>query len=97
MHQDVEKQNEHTRALALPDQSFMQLAHTNLANDQDPSTSDNKITIFNHGRDKFDALLKDLRQAESYIHLLYFIFRTDLMGEEILGILAGKAEAGVDV
>lgn len=93
----ISQQIEHTRNRQFADLSLKQMAHMNLVNAQAPLTSDNRVRIFNNGREKFDALLDDLRNARSYIHLLYFIFRTDELGKEILDILIERARAGLDV
>lgn len=93
----IDKQIEHTRGTRFADQRFVQLARLNLANGRAPLSDDNEVRIFNCGRDKFEALTADLKAAENYIHLLYFIFRTDGLGGEILDILTEKAEAGLDV
>ena len=93
----LEGQVEHTRSLEMADRSFPQMAHMNLINAHSPLSSDNSVRVFTNGRDKFDSLLEDLRQARNYIHLLYFIFRTDELGREILDILSEKARAGLDV
>lgn len=93
----IEKQIEHTKGEEFADHRFRQLAHLNLVNDHAPVSNDNSVRIFNHGRDKFTALLEDLRTARHYIHLLYFIFRTDDLGEQILSVLTEKARAGLDV
>ena len=93
----IRRQIEHTRGRQFSDLSFKQMAHMNLVQGQAPFTSDNSVKVFNHGREKFASLLADLRAAQSYIHFLYFIFRTDELGREILDILTEKARAGLDV
>jgi len=60
-------------------------------------TNDNKVRVFNTGREKFESLLKALRTANSFIHLEYYIFRKDTIGQLILEILEDKAKNGVEV
>lgn len=55
---------------------------------------DNKIDIFTSGRDKFDALIADLQSARSYIHLEYYIFKDDKIGNTIADILIKKPAKG---
>ena len=57
----------------------------------------NKIDIFTSGRAKFDALIADLQNAHSYIHLEYYIFKDDKIGNTIADILIKKAGEGVKV
>lgn len=57
----------------------------------------NDVKIFNNGKDKFDALIADLRAAENSINLQYYIFENDNIGREIREILMQKARAGVTV
>lgn len=60
-------------------------------------TEDNDIAIFTHGKDKYDALLKDIKNASTSIHLLYFIIKDDNIGRKIVDLLTCKARQGVDV
>ena len=60
-------------------------------------TSDNDVKLYTDGNDKFRDLKEDLRNAERFIHLEYYIIRKDPLGDEIMDILAEKAEAGVEV
>ena len=61
-------------------------------------TKGNHVDLYFHGQEKFDALKKDLRAAKKFIHLEYFIWRSnDLLGQELKAILMEKARAGVEV
>lgn len=57
----------------------------------------NHIQVFTSGDKKFEALKRDLRQAERYIHLQYYIIENDEIGREIRDILEQKAREGVKV
>ena len=57
----------------------------------------NEIQIFTNGKDKFDALIEDLNNAQSYINLQYYIFENDEIGNIIKNILIEKAKAGLNV
>jgi cardiolipin synthase len=57
----------------------------------------NKIDIFTSGKEKFDALKRDLLNAKHYIHLQYYIFENDRLGNEICDLLIKKAQEGVKV
>ena len=60
-------------------------------------TQDNSARIFADGAEMFAAMMADMRKAESHIHLLYYIFRNDALGREIVAILTEKARSGVEV
>lgn len=62
-----------------------------------PLTANNSIEVFIDGRDKFEALKRDLREARSSILLQYYIFADDTLGNEIADILVERARAGVMV
>ena len=60
-------------------------------------TFNNKVTRFITGADKFEALVRDIRQAKEYIHLEYYIWRGDKLGTRLVEELTKKAEEGVEV
>jgi cardiolipin synthase len=60
-------------------------------------TDNNSVETFTNGREKFDRLLKDIRNAEDHIHLQYYIFRMDVIGGEIYDALVEKQKEGVAV
>jgi len=73
------------------------LINLNIMGSQSIYTKGNDIQVYTNGKEKFTALLSDLRAAESSIHLVYFIYRNDDLGKIILKILTEKAKAGVTV
>jgi len=60
-------------------------------------TTKNEITLFTDGREKFDALIEDIKQAEDHIHFQYYIYRSDALGEEVRDALTEAARRGVKV
>ena len=60
-------------------------------------TTDNALTIYNDGKEKFDALIQDIENAQDYIHIQYYIFRNDTLGKRILQALEDKLEEGLEV
>lgn len=60
-------------------------------------TDDNDITIFQDGNDKFNALIEDMKQAENYIHVQYYIIKNDVLFNRIREVLVEKAREGVEV
>ena len=53
--------------------------------------------LFSSGEELLAALTDDLRSAEKYIFLEYFIIAQGSLWDEIHGILVRKAQSGVDV
>ena len=71
--------------------------HLNLVSSESLFTQDNQVEIYVTGSEKFDSLLKSLESARKYIHLEYYIFRSDNLGKKIISILEEKAKQGVEV
>ena len=55
------------------------------------------VKYFPSGETKFEELLKQLKEAENFIFLEYFIVEEGIMWGQVLEILAKKAAEGVDV
>ena len=62
-----------------------------------PTHRNTSVKYFACGEEKFEELKRQLRQAESYIFLEYFIIDKGRMWGEILDILKEKVWQGVDV
>lgn len=60
-------------------------------------TQDNNVEIFFEGNDKFNALMESIENAKEYIHLQYYIFKSDGLGSKIIDLLCKKAQEGVKV
>lgn len=60
-------------------------------------TINNEIELLSSGREKFERLKMDLRNAKRSIFFQYYIFQDDLIGNEIAEILMSKAREGVKV
>ncbi|MBQ6621878.1 MAG: cardiolipin synthase [Mogibacterium sp.] len=62
-----------------------------------PVYDNTEATYYPSGEAKFADMLEELRKAEKFIFLEYFIIEEGYMWGEVLRILAEKAQAGVDV
>ena len=62
-----------------------------------PFLANNDVEIFTNGKDKFDALKRDILAAERYIHIQYYIIENDTIGNEIAELLKAKVAEGVRV
>src|SRR5699024_3485379 len=60
-------------------------------------TVNNSVQTFTNGRDKFDHLLEDIRNAKDHIHFQYYIFRMDTIGKEIYNAMLQKQKEGISV
>lgn len=60
-------------------------------------TADNDVDIYPESNMFFNSLLEELKKAEEYINIQFYIFKDDRIGKEIIEILKEKAKAGVEV
>ncbi len=68
-----------------------------LNNSESVLTYGNKVSLLNNGDQKFDCLIEELKKAKHFIHLQYYIFSIDTIGNTIKNILIQKAKEGVEV
>lgn len=57
----------------------------------------NSVVIFTNGKKKFDQLMEDMRNAQQYIYLQYYIYSDDKLGNRLLDLLSEKVKEGVQV
>lgn len=62
-----------------------------------PLTGGNNVKILVNGENKFPEVLEALEQAQHHIHIEYYIFENDGIGNKIKEILMRKAREGVQV
>lgn len=62
-----------------------------------PVYENTDVTYFPCGEDKFERLLEELKKAEKFIFLEYFIVERGIMWDSILEILEQKVKEGVEV
>lgn len=60
-------------------------------------TETNQIKLLKNGSEKFKELFSAIRSARHSIHLEYFNFRNDSIGNKLFELLAEKAAEGVEV
>lgn len=56
-----------------------------------------QISIYTNGKDKFRELLAEMEKAHHHIHLQYYIFCDDEIGNRVKQLLIRKAREGVEV
>ena len=76
---------------------FSDLVFFNLESAGCMLSGDNAVEIFTDGNDKFDALIEDIKNAESYIFLQYYIIKDDVLFQRIREALLEKAAQGVEI
>ena len=68
-----------------------------LLNDNSPLTGNNEVKLLLNGENKFPEVLEALQAAKQHIHIEYYIFEDDTIGNQIKDILIQKAREGVKV
>lgn len=68
-----------------------------LNSNQAALTLDNSVEIYYSGKKLYEKLLVDLENASQSIHMEYFIWKSDKLGQKIKDILIRKSTQGVDV
>lgn len=84
-------------ALEQADQGTARLADYVRKNGNFSVYQNTRVRYFPLGEDKFEEMLRQLKRAEKFIFMEYFILREGYMWEKILEILEEKARAGVEV
>jgi cardiolipin synthase len=65
--------------------------------DQSLISIGNAVVLLNNGEEKFPALFSALENARFHIHMEYYIFTSDDVGNRIADILIAKKKEGVEV
>ncbi|GGE66873.1 cardiolipin synthase A [Streptosporangium jomthongense] len=85
-------------SLSLPDQQQLDNQLQVLCKlGRQPFTEGNRCTLLRDGEATFEALIKAMEQATSYILLEFYIVRSDKIGQRIKSILEHKLSEGVQV
>jgi len=58
---------------------------------------DNGIRVYTNAQDKYRDLYRDIERARHSVHMVYFTFSADHVGERFIDLLAQKAREGVEV
>ncbi len=73
------------------------LVHLLRSMDNTPLLGGNSMILFTNGADKFRHLLLDIAQAKEHIHIDYYVFHDDKLGNSIKNALIEKSLQGVEV
>lgn len=73
------------------------LATLFLESDESIITKGNKVELILDGKEKFDQLMEDILNAQHHIHMIYYIFKDDDLGQRVMNALIEKASQGIEV
>ena len=94
----IEAIEDNTLEFQLEDTArYKDMIYLHLRNNNAVLTQDNDVKVFNDGKEKFDALIRDLESAKNHIHFQYYIIKLDNLGTRILDVLTRKVKQGVRV
>lgn len=62
-----------------------------------PVTGHNKSRILSTAREAYDAMLEAMEEAKEHIHMEFYIFRDDEIGEQFQDVMIRKARQGIKV
>ena len=82
--------------IAESDRPSKQLAKY-LSNEMSPLTPGNTASLLINGEEKFPAVMQALEEAKDHIHIEYYIYENDKIGQAIEEILIRKEKQGVTV
>lgn len=64
---------------------------------ESPLYGGNDIYFFNSGQEFFDELFENIRKAKKFVHIEYYIFNDDKIGNQLAQLLIEKVKEGVQV
>ncbi|NLL78580.1 MAG: cardiolipin synthase [Clostridiales bacterium] len=85
-----------TKEMSVP-AAYSDLVCYNLQSAGAVLSEDNAVDFFTDGNEKFEALLQDMKEAEDFIHIQYYIIKNDVLFERIRRVLEQKVKEGVEV
>lgn len=78
-------------------QESKKLVNLILKENLSPLTNNNDIKLLINGESKFPEVIECLKQAKEHIHIEYYIFEDDKIGNQIFEILIEKAKSGLKI
>lgn len=82
----------HTETVDAAELIYMMLVY-----DDGLFTANNQVQLFTDGEEKFDSVIRDIRAADYHIHLQYYLYRNDELGQRLRDELITASERGVKV
>ncbi|ACD22613.1 cardiolipin synthase [Clostridium botulinum] len=78
-------------------EEYMDLIKMNFSANDSIYTKENQVKTYINGEDKFKDLMNDIKNANSFINIEYYIFRFDNLGSKLIESLKEKVECGIEV
>jgi cardiolipin synthase len=85
------------RGLREEESDRMKCARMLISSNRSMLTVNNEVELLVGGRCAFDRLLDDLGSAVESIHMEFYIWRSDALGQKIKELLIERAAAGVEI
>jgi len=94
----IHMQSENVMAQKKPEvKKFKKLAKLLLNGNLSQLTEHNRVELLLNGEKKFPEVINSLKAAKHHIHIEYYIFDDDVIGQQIKEVLIQKALEGVQV
>ncbi|AOR23844.1 cardiolipin synthase [Clostridium taeniosporum] len=78
-------------------EEYLDLIKMNFYTNYSIYTKENKIKTYINGKEKFEDLFEDIKNAKSFINIEYYIFRFDTLGSKLINLLKQKVNDGIEV
>ncbi|NCA79672.1 MAG: cardiolipin synthase [Sphingobacteriia bacterium] len=82
--------------IGLPDET-QKIIRLLSNNSKSPLYEITQIKLYDNGRDTFEAMLADIREAKNHIHIEFYIIENDVIGNALRELLIQKAQEGVRI
>ncbi|PFN18822.1 cardiolipin synthase [Bacillus cereus] len=79
------------------DFSYGRLLHLKRVRSRNFPLRQSDFHLYTYGKDLYDALFTDIKQAKHHVHVLFFIVKNDKISREFLKLLIDKAQEGIEV
>ncbi|WP_432712131.1 cardiolipin synthase [Pedobacter sp.] len=94
----IRQQSDNVMAQKKPEvKKFKKLAKLLLNGNLSKLSEHNTVELLLNGEEKFPAVMHALKGAKHHIHMEYYIFEDELIGQQIAEVLIQKAQEGVEV
>lgn len=97
---ELQKEQWHEKDLLPEDElshSAREMVHFFLETDHAILTKHNQVELLTDGKQKFQQLFQDIEAAKDHVHIEYYTFYNDQIGNQLRELLEKKAAQGVKV